>query len=309
MRSLRWSRWLAAAAGAEGIWGIRHAASPAVATWYPGTGARLRAGPLALRSLGDGDRVVVLLHGMCGSGDYFGGGFDALAAHSRLLVPDLLGFGDSMTLADRGFGLTDHLDALDAMLAELGLDRSPLTVAGHSMGAVLALHWAARRTEQVRMVVAFSAPLYTNPVEARSRIRQMGTLESIMGGTGPVPRLSCALMCRYRRTAGLLAVAVKPRLPIHIARAGVRHTWPAYSTALTDMLLTGRWEPALATLAAAGIPTVLAAGDNDTVPALGRDRQLAHQHPNVRVRRRPGAGHDLPLTDPHWCTAILAGTQ
>lgn len=194
------------------------------------------------------------------------------------------------------------------MLAELDLGQSPLTVAGHSMGAVLALHWAARRPAQVRAVVAFSAPLYADPVEARSRIRQMGTLESIMGGTGPVPRLSCAMMCRYRRTAGLLGVAVKPRLPIHIARAGVRHTWAAYTTALTDILVTGRWEPALATLAAAGIPTVLATGDNDTVPAGGRDRQLAYRYPTVRVRRRPGAGHDLPLSDPHWCTAIVAAT-
>ena len=57
-----------------------------VAGWSPPAGERRRAGGLAVRTLGHGDDVVFLLHGLMASGDSFGGGFDRLAAGSRLLL-------------------------------------------------------------------------------------------------------------------------------------------------------------------------------------------------------------------------------
>jgi pimeloyl-ACP methyl ester carboxylesterase len=104
----------------------------------------MRAGPLAVRTLGEGDDAVVLLHGLTGSGDGFGGGFGVLASASQLVIPDLLGFGASMDVDRTDFSLEAHLSALDEMLAALDLDDAPLTVVGHSMGAVLALHWPRR---------------------------------------------------------------------------------------------------------------------------------------------------------------------
>jgi pimeloyl-ACP methyl ester carboxylesterase len=43
-----------------------------------------------VRTAGDGETAIVLLHGLPASGDTFGAAFDALARHGQLVVPDLL---------------------------------------------------------------------------------------------------------------------------------------------------------------------------------------------------------------------------
>jgi len=286
-------------------WGVQHLRSPAVRHWRPSTAAVRRAGRLRVRVLGGGESSVVLLHGIVGSGDYFGASYDRLGSDRRLLVPDLLGFGDSYRVAaPTGYGLPAHLDALDEMAESLGL-AGPMTVVGHSMGAVIALHWAARRSADVRDVVAFSAPLYLSSGEGLEHIRKLGHLEAMMALDTALSRRTCALMCHYRRTAGWVAAAITPSLPVQLARRGVLHTWPAYQAAMADTVLGSPWQSALERLAVAGVPVLFAAGRRDPVPVPGRAEELAARYPKVSAEEHPWAGHDLPLADPLWCLDLL----
>jgi pimeloyl-ACP methyl ester carboxylesterase len=132
-----------------------------------------RAGPLAVRTASDGETEIVLLHGLPASGDAFGATFDALARHGRLVVPDLLGFGRSQNQEGEDFSL-EHLDAPDALAEELGLDARRLVVAVHSMGGLLAWHWAARRVTQVDGVLTRCTPLFRSRGEARRRLNDPG---------------------------------------------------------------------------------------------------------------------------------------
>jgi len=302
------SRAAAASAGALGAgWSVLHATAPTVRGWRASTAPTVTAGPLRARVVGDGEGALVLLHGIVGCGAYFGAAYDALAQGRRLVVPDLLGFGDSYrSPAPSGYDLEAHLDALDTLAEELHLE-GPLTVAGHSMGAVLALHWAARRHVEVERVVAISAPLYTSAEEGMAHVRGMGRLEEVMALDGPVARATCAWMCRHRTTAGWVAAALKPHLPVPVARRGVLHTWPSYLGSMEHVVLSSLWSGALATLAGAGIPVGLSAGAQDRVPVAGRADDLAAQYASVTSRTHPTAGHDLPLTDPAWCLRLLAG--
>lgn len=138
-------------------WVAGHAASPAVRRWRPGAGRTVAAGPLQARVFGAGDPVVLLLHGMAAGGNCFGAGFDELGRRGTLVVPDLLGFGASMDTSGP-FTAAGHLDALDRLLDALGLLGRPVVVAGHSMGGVLALRWAARHPAAVDAVLTFCAP-------------------------------------------------------------------------------------------------------------------------------------------------------
>jgi glyoxylase-like metal-dependent hydrolase (beta-lactamase superfamily II) len=200
--------------------------------------------------------LTTLLHGMTGSGDAFSAGWDHLAEHGRLVVPDLLGFVHSMDEQRTDFSLQAHLDALDAVADQLGLDDGPLVVAGYSMGGVLALHWAARRPS-TRRVVAFCAPLYADLDEADRHIRQMGWREALFALEGRAARLACAWMCRWRQIARWLAVAISPQWPVALARQGVEHTWLSHLGGMNGIIRKPTWRAALEDLVGKQVKVVL----------------------------------------------------
>ncbi len=305
-RYARAAGWAAVTiAGGTAGWGIRHALSPSVRRWRAGGGHSRRAGILQVRTFGSGEPVVLLLHGMAAAGNSFGAGFDRLGGSARVVVPDLLGFGGSMLPPGPVSG-EDHLEALDGMLAALGLAQEPLVVVGHSMGAPLALRFAARHRDQVRTVVTLCAALYRDSAEAASRIALMGPFEAVLAGDGRLPEVVCAWVCRHRLTAGWVAVAMRPDLPVPVARSAVMHTWDSYRGALDGLLRAPGWEPALDHLAAAGVPVVLVEGGLDQVPVSGRAAALAGAIASVHYVRRRKATHLLPLSDDEWCATLIA---
>lgn len=266
-----------------------------------------------MRVAGDpqADRAVVLLHGLVGSGDAFGADYDRLVTDHRLVVPDLLGFARSVDRRRQDHSLDAHLAALDEMAADvLGTDGIRMPIAGHSMGGLLALHWAARRARPVERVVTWGAPLYRNQAEARRHIKALGPREALFALEGPTARLVCKLMCCAQPlAAGWLAVAMNPQVPIPLARRGSQHTWESYLGGMQGIIVRGRWQQALKTLEYAGVPVTLAAGRADPVPVAGLAQTLAETHTALTVATHPTATHALPLSDPKWCIAQATGEQ
>ena len=288
-----------------GWWGRRHCRSTAVAAWMPGGGREFRAGPLHVRTLGSGQPVVLLLHGMAGAGNSFGAVYDRLAGQATVVIPDLLGFGRSMDITAR----TDagaHVTALDDALAGLGLQDRPTVVAGHSMGGLLALRWAAEHRDTVRSVVAFAPPLYRSRAESDAHIAGLGRMESLLAGDGRIPRAACAWMCRHRTAASWMAVAYRPDLPIPVARSGVEHTWNSYSGSMNGLIRDAGWGESLERLRHAQIPVTLAVGASDPALVPGRNTELARTRLGVTSVVHPVAGHGLPLTHPEWCQRLVA---
>lgn len=286
-------------------WFARHASAPAVRAWSPGSGDRRKCGPLECRTFGRDADGILLLHGLVSSGDQFGRQFDVLGRHARVLVPDMLGFGRSCGVDSDSYRLDDHLQALDRAIDAAGLGSARLTLAGHSLGAIVALHLAARRTSQVDRVVMWSPPIARDRQAAKDAIRQMGLLERLFALDGPLARTACRMMCRHRRVAALLAVVLNPSIPVALSLGAVRHTWPAYRDTMDGAVLDETWRDALQRLRDAGIPVVVAAGDRDEVADTQLHRELVLRYPNVEVRAAHGAGHLLPMTRPAWCVAQL----
>ena len=113
-------------------------------------------------------------------------------------------------------------------------------------------------------------------------------------------------MCRHRTTASWLTVALRPDLPVPIARAVVRHTWASYRGSLNDLIRHPGWEPALGDLGSAGIPVTLAEAARDGVPVPRRAADLAAGSLAVRHELHPASSHNLPLVDGPWCASLIS---
>lgn len=296
VRGARWA--LAGTVAAIGFgaarWCRARAQAPYVASWRPSSLPLHADGRLPARVGGSGAPTFLVLHGLGATSDCFGAGFDRLADHGRVVMPDLLGFGQAMDMTRDDFGLDDHLDALDETLRDLGHD-GPVVVAGHSLGGALAVRWAARNVDRVAGVVAWGAPLYVDGDRARTQIP--GAMERAVAIDTDLAAWLCARMCRYRRAAALIAVLSSPGTPPALARQAVLHTWPAYRDALRTVAFDNGWIEALQILDEGGVPVRLVWGFEDRIGDLGAIHEQVASLSNVEVVQRSG-DHRGPLVHP-----------
>jgi pimeloyl-ACP methyl ester carboxylesterase len=114
---------------------------------------------LAVTEAGAGPPLV-LLHGLFGAGQNWGGIRSVLARRFRVLTPDLRNHGASPRAPDMSYAAMaeDVVGVLDAA----GIDRA--AVLGHSMGGKVAMALALAHPDRVeRLVVADIAPVRYRP--------------------------------------------------------------------------------------------------------------------------------------------------
>ena len=149
---------------------------------------------IAFRIAGDGP-VILLVHGMAGSGATWDPVFDLLARDHTVIAPDLPGHGES----DKPVGSDYSLGALASSLRDLLLSTGHrgATVVGHSLGGGIAMQFAYQfpsRCERLVLVGAgglgpdvspmlrvltFPGVEYLFPVLFASQLRDAGTFTTI----------------------------------------------------------------------------------------------------------------------------------
>jgi pimeloyl-ACP methyl ester carboxylesterase len=123
--------------------------------------------PYRIHSLerGEGERALVLLHGLSGSSRWWDRNVGGMAEHYRVLIPDVIGFGRTRVplplpgLARTAELVGEWMDAVGAPEADL---------IGHSMGGQIAIHMAARIPHRIRRLVLVDSagiPHLTGPAE------------------------------------------------------------------------------------------------------------------------------------------------
>lgn len=258
--------------------------------WTPSGGVD-HDGPLAYRTIGEGSPAFVLLHGLAGSGQYWGGAYDDLSHLGCVVVPDLLGFGRSPNpIGD--YGLSDHVDAVLACLDDLDV-RRPLVFVTHSFGGIVALAFAARRASTVAGIVAFGPPWYADRAQASDRLAQMGPMARLFALDPVWGRRVCNFACSHPRLSARLAVAARPDLPPEVARDGLRHSWSSYRGSLGVI----ESAPVPELMDGVSVPVRVVIGDDDAIPdrAYLQSRLEDGQIEDLQIW--PGH-HDLPLTAP-----------
>lgn len=241
---------------------------------------------LAASRWGDpGAPPVVLLHGIGSRAESWLPVADALGQCFRAIALDLRGHGDSAK-PKAGYLLPDYAADLDAALVALGLER-PLVV-GHSLGALVALTWAASNPERAGRVVAEDPPLRTAPeivpaFEGWQRLNAAPVADAAAWYASEHPAWTPE-ECLRRAEA---ICAVHPAVFAELRAEAEQN------------LAAGQVER-LDSLAGIAAPVLVLRGD----PALGSmtaaadAARLVAVAPGARLAEIPGAGHNLHREQP-----------
>jgi pimeloyl-ACP methyl ester carboxylesterase len=239
---------------------------------------------LRVRGGGEGEPLLLLLHGLGATGDVWSGWAPVLARcwPGRWLAPDLPGHGGSAALPEYTF------DALAEAVRPLVEPGSRTVVLGHSLGGVVAVALAARSA--VAGVVGLGIKVAWNDEElaraqalARRPVAWFGSRDEALA--------------RHLRVSGLAGLLARDDPAV---REGVREQQGRWRLAM-DPRAFGVGAPDMAGLVARSpAPVSLARGEHDT---MNTDEQL--ERLGVPVVTLAGLGHNAHVESPQRCVALL----
>jgi 3-oxoadipate enol-lactonase len=100
---------------------------------------------MAYEDQGSGDPLV-LLHGLCGSSEYWDKAIPLLSAHYRVIAPDLRGHGQS-GVSDEPYMMELMANDIAELLEKLAI--SKVLLLGHSLGGYITLAFAEKHPDKL----------------------------------------------------------------------------------------------------------------------------------------------------------------
>ena len=253
-----------------------------------------------------GAPVVVLLHGIAGSGQTWDSVLPLLGEHHRVIAPDMLGHGDSAK--PRGdYSLGSYASAVRDLLAALG--HQSATVVGHSLGGGIAMQFAYQFPERLERLVLVSSGGLGREVAFMLRAAALPGADFVL-----------PLMVNRRMDAmgrklatgltrlGLLATHDLEELARGFASLKDAHARAAFLHTVRSVIDVGgqRVDASDRLYLAEEVPSLLVWGEKDRVIPV-RHGLLAHQNmPGSRMEVFPTAGHFPHIADPDRFVALLS---
>lgn len=232
--------------------------------------------------------TILALHYWAGSGRVFTSLFPLLPTDTRLLTPDLPGFGQQAAPAGFAYSVRAYADWIAAYVQQH--EMTDFTLLGHSMGGKIALALAARRPAGLRRLVLLSpSPPTPEPISDEDR----AAARAAFGNPGAAVRTFHKITQRplpADRRAAVIADSLRTS----------QAAWDAWLDA-------GSREDISAEISQIAVPCHLLVGAEDRAitPATQRRQTLPWLPPTTSLVVVPGAGHLLPLEEPGRVAALL----
>ncbi len=247
---------------------------------------------LFVRHLGDTGPLLVFLPGIGATTRYWELVVAPLRDRYRLALVDLFGFGRSPKPWTT-YSVDRHLAELERIIAPLAAS-GPVTLVGHSLGARLAVTYAARHPTHVQNLVLVSLPYFAGGENAK-RFLERG--DSGWVRTHLVP---LALWCLLgRRLLGWAAPMLAGDVPREVVEDLNQMTWRSSTSTLWEVIYRYDLTGDLRRLAP-DLPVTLLHGDRDESAPLSRIQEISRLRPSAELRVQHGARHDLPLKSRRW---------
>jgi pimeloyl-ACP methyl ester carboxylesterase len=212
--------------------------------------------------------TVVLLHGIASNHHNWTHVVPNIAHECRIIVPELLGFGDSPKPLWPQYRLQDHVRSVLYTLDRKRI-RGPIVLVGHSMGSLIAVEIARQRPQLVRHLVLCGIPLYINAAEERRLKRSSDMYFSIYTRILQKPDFTI-------RGAAL----INKLLPKIVGFALNEKSWNAFASSMRNTIMRQQTFKDIRTLR---MPIDVISGRLDIFVLKRPQRLLAKLMPNVTL--------------------------
>ena len=240
---------------------------------------------LALADRGAG-RPVVLLHGFPMDHSIWAQQLQSLAAHYRVITPDLRGMGRSSVTPGK-VTVEQWADDVAAMLDALKV-AEPIVLGGLSMGGYVAFRFfQAHRSRLAGLILCDTKAAADTPQAAAGRLETAQRLEregSQFLADAMLPRLMAPVTLEARPE-------LVDRLR-QIILAGDPRGYAATSRGLAER---PNFTPLLSQI---DCPTLLIVGRQDAISTVAEMNSMARAIPGSRIVEIDGAGHVTPMESP-----------
>lgn len=246
---------------------------------------------------GDGDEVLLLVHGMAGSAETWRAVLPQLAKKYRVIAPDLLGHGQSSkprtdySLGAFAVGLRDLLD-------ELGVRSA--TVVGHSLGGGVAMQFLYQHPEYCRRLVLIGSGGLGPDVGWILRLLAAPGAELVMPVIAPPPVLRAGNAVR----SWLTSVGLRSPRGAEIWNAyssfADSETREAFLRTLRSVVdYRGQSVSALNRLnLREALPVLAIWGEDDNIIPVDHAYSALQARPDCRLEILPGIGHFAQVEAP-----------
>ena len=252
-------------------------------------------GMLFHEQVGSSGPVVIALHGLATAHRGLGRWLAPLASSARLFLPDLLGHGQSPS-PDCAYSVRDHLDALQEWRSAAGLADEAVSLVGVSVGAILALHYAAREQEwygasTALAVTAISTPAYPDLALGRSCVARALPMVWLMVHYPRVAARLCRLVCGRGGIGWTLAPLLTPWLAADVVQDTFAHCWQSLSGTFNNVVL----EPQIADVVGRldDLRLLFLHGSRDRVAPLAHLKSALANQTAARLLVLEGADHSV----------------
>ncbi|WP_048885135.1 alpha/beta fold hydrolase [Aurantiacibacter atlanticus] len=256
-----------------------------------------RGDGLYTKVLGTGPRTLVFIAGLGGTTRYWETRIGPLSCYYRIVLVDLLGFGDSPKPWAK-YDVVRHVDALDSALAKFG----PITIVGHSLGALLAIAYAARHPERIDNIVLISLPYFGSQDAAYEYMRAGPVKGGFVYTNFVLTMLACIIS---RRVLGKALPYVIRDMPRDVIEDLVKHTWRSSTSSLWEVVY--RYDAAADLQAMVRATKVLCIhGGGDLMAPVRSVQDLAARFPNLDLRILDNVDHHPFIREPEKCCDLIA---
>ncbi len=250
---------------------------------------RLTHGDIAYVDRGTGTPIL-LVHGFPLDHTMWNAQIEALANVTRVIAPDLRGFGESL-LGDvdpeRGISMEQYADELVELLDALGVSE-PIILAGFSMGGYIAWQFVRKYPGRLKAFIQCDTRALADTDEARAGRLKMAENVAAWGSERVAEMMGPKLFSAR-------AFEMKPQLMTEL-RSVVAKTPPA-AIAAAQRGLAARPDMS-AGLSKIQLATLVIVGEQDAISSAAEMSTIAAAIPHAQLVEIPHSGHMTTMENP-----------